>query len=466
MARDLPNHVDTIIIGGGPSSLILSYILHGHIPRYAKPHHDPLLNTKLSRRPYLLDLTPDVYAHFQSSLRYSTQALPINVLLDTLIRPNADTEVNPESCIVWHYEPWRAVSHVVLSNAPEPGGQWAEKNQSSDEIGVLSYSEMLSLPGYSFADHCAAHGKVSADLHRPSRREVSEYIAAYPEAVGISDSFFRSIHVENVSRTENGFLVQSPNIHCDHLVLATGIFTLNQKPPPHLAPIGHLSDPDKPLLVIGSGFSAADIILSTPPNRKVLHLFRWSPDTRPSPLRGCHHTAYPEYASVYRQMKLAAISSGKSEHAISPPPRRRRNPFFNDRDWASFYEGLPNAEIVGIVMESTSATLQIRLESGEVVEREVGGLFYNVGRRGSLDYLSASLRREVLGTRGDATPPAGEHISARTLRAKAEVDLEIAKNVFIIGSLTGDSLIRHAYGGCVYAAQKIMNPHTLDNRAL
>jgi hypothetical protein len=48
-------------------------------------------------------------------------------------------------------------------------------------------------------------------------------------------------------------------------------------------------------------------------------------------------------------------------------------------------------------------------------------------------------------------------ISGRTLRTKAESSLEVAKNIFITGSLTGDSLIRHAVGGCVFTAGRIMD---------
>lgn len=42
------------------------------------------------------------------------------------------------------------------------------------------------------------------------------------------------------------------------------------------------------------------------------------------------------------------------------------------------------------------------------------------------------------------------------MRAQALEGLEVTKDVFIIGSLTGDSLIRFAYGGCIYAAGKLM----------
>ncbi|KAJ4288561.1 hypothetical protein N0V90_011798 [Kalmusia sp. IMI 367209] len=461
MAAPLPRCVDTVIIGNGPSALILSYILHGHIPYYVGGHHDRLLDQKLSKEPSLLHLTPDLYAHFLSSLRYSTAALPVNTLLDTLIRPNADTEINPKSCVEWRYEPERAIPHVAIGDTSQPGGQWAENPvNASAGIGTLSYAEQLSLPGYSYAEHIAKSGDAEqCDFVRPSRAEVAAYLRAYPEAVGISDAVHTATKVDNVYRTADGFFIGSLDIRCKHLVLASGIFTVNIPPPPLLTPVAQLDSKDKPLLVVGSGFSAADVIISTPPSRNIIHLYQWAPDTRPSPLRGCHHSAYPEYATVYRQMKLASLSSNKSASARSPLARRKSNPFFTQRDWNSLYEGLPNASIIHCTDSSTTgaARVTIRLASGEEITREVGGLAYVVGRRGTLDYLSPALLKELGLSEGPIADDSQQTlISGRTLRAKAETSLEVAKNVFIIGSLAGDSLIRHAVGGCVFAAGRIL----------
>lgn len=60
-------------------------------------------------------------------MSYSNQALPINVLLDTLVRPNADTEIGEtKSRIRWERDPTRRVEHLVLGDAGKAGGQWAE----------------------------------------------------------------------------------------------------------------------------------------------------------------------------------------------------------------------------------------------------------------------------------------------------------------------------------------------------
>lgn len=277
--------------------------------------------------------------------------------------------------------------------------------------------------------------------------------------MGISDSIFTSTKVDDVYRVSDGFLIGSLGIQCKHLVLASGIFTVNIPPPLLLAPIAELDSREAPLLVVGSGFSAADIIISAPPTRKIIHIYQWTPEKRPSPLRGCHHSAYPEYATVYRQMKLAAIASTRNRSARTPIPRRKStaNPFFSQRDW-SLYEGLPNAEIVSVSTSPTAGTAKatIRLTSGEIKTYDIGGLEYVVGRRGTLAFLSPALQAEILSSLSFDAPDTTQ-ISGRTLRTKAESSLEVARNVFITGSLTGDSLIRHAVGGCVFAAGRIMD---------
>lgn len=424
------------------------------------------MDAKLSKNPNLLCVTPNLYAHFYSSLRYSTQALPVNTLLDTLIRPNADTAIDSQTCVDWRKEPGKAVSHVILTAAKQAGGQWTDNPvDASAEIGTLSYSEMLSLPGYSYAQHYEKkHGQPAPDFERPTRTQVADYFAAYPHKVGIADVIHTSTIVALASRTKSGFDLLLKNgdiISCTHLVLATGIFTLNYPPPPLLQPLCDIQTPDPtlPLLVIGSGFTAADVILSQPPTRKILHLFHWDPESRPSPLKGCHHQAYPEYAGVYRRMKLAALGPAAAAAAAkSPLLRRKANPFFNQRDWASAYEGLPNADVaaVSVPPDAHSGVVTVRLRSGQVVRRTVGGLAYVTGRRGSLAYLDRALLREVIGEELVAGGASGRWISSRMVREKVERDLEVAPKVFVVGSLTGDSLVRHAYGGCVYAAGRIM----------
>lgn len=463
----VPNLVDTVIVGNGPSALILSYILHGHIPYYdpSKPHPDPILHQKLCATPCLLDIdVQDLTAHFAASrLSYSTQALPVNVLLDTLLRPLADTDpAKYPSCVQWRYEGERKVQHLVLGNTAQAGGQWADNPVSASwDIGALSYSEMLSLPGYNFGKHYEnTYGRPAPEFYRPTRREVATYLAVYPEAVGISDSIYTRQEVTGIRREDGGFRIDSHGICCKHLVLASGTFSNLIPPRPPLQPLNTLPRPNSmsqaPLLVVGSGFTAADVII-TQPNRKIIHIFKWDPDNHPSPLRACHPRAYPEYASIYRRMKIAAREALGPQGVISPMRTKKSNPFFKERDWDNVYEGLPNTYIKAVDLHDTRAVLTLETSDGKLIERVISNLEYVIGRRGSLSYIDESIAKEIGQGLGEK-PISRALISGRTLRPLVERTLELAPNVFVTGSLTGDSLVRFAYGGCVFAAREIMRP--------
>lgn len=449
-------------IGNGPSALILSYILHGNIPCYdsSSPHPDRILHEKLLDHHHddLLNVDIDALTtHFSASrFSYSTQALPINVLLDTIVRPLGETDdAQKKTCIKWRYDPSRAVPHVVIGNTKNAGGQWVDDPvHASWDIGTLSYAGMLSLPGYTFDEHYKRrHGQTMPVFLRPSRREVADYLAAYPDQVGIAKYIHNGQRIARVSRKHDGFYIASHGLVCQNLVLASGIFDTIIPPPAMLGPLVSLNDdplpsPD-PILVIGSGFSAADVIISTPPDQKIIHVFKWDPTTSPSPLRGCHRQAYPEYAGVYRRMKFVALSSSNSRDR-RPRMLRSQSNFEMSRDWDSTYEGLSNTVIIQVQRTSDGAGM-VTFQRGDdpPFHRRVSSLSYVVGRRGSLCYLSEELRAEFLNT--DC-----HMISGQTLRQQANEDLEVAPHVFVTGSLTGDSLIRFAYGGCAYAAGKIM----------
>ena len=464
-SQPIPPIVDTVIIGNGPSALILSYILHGNIPYYNPlfPHPDPVLHKKLSNSPCLLDIDiDDLTAHFAASrLSYSTQALPVNVLLDTLLRPLADTEPGVyENCVEWRLIHDRRVEHLVLGNTAEVGGQWADNPVSASwDIGTLSYSEMLSLPGYTFEEHYQkTQGRSVPDFYRPPRREVAGYLAAYPAAVGILDSIHSNEMVANVRRTSRGFCIGSHNVSCNNIVLASGTFSKLIPSRPLLRPLITLSHfnakSDAPLLVVGSGFTAADVILSTRPDRKIIHIFKWDPERNPSPLQACHPGAYPEYASIYRHMKKAARAMLGSQNVISRTRNRISIPFLQDRNWGDVYEGLPNTYITAVDMQDGSAVLTLMREDGCRMEREISSMEYVIGRRGSLAYLDDAIAKEMGHSKEDA-PLDMAFISGKTLRPELEHNLHIAPKVFVIGSLTGDSLIRFAYGSSVYAAREI-----------
>lgn len=473
--------------------------------------------------PELLHVAASACVHLRHSINYSAQALAINTLLDTLIRPNGDVNPSARTCVEWRHDASKAISHIVLGNAPQPGGQWADNPvRASRDIGALSYSEQLSLPGYSFAQHWqCAKGEALPDFSRPTRAEIADYLEYYPTAVGIDGNIRSSTNVTSITRTPYGFHILPLNIHCRSLVLASGIFSIRLPPPTFLSPLVSLRQdtPRGAILVIGSGFTAADIIISAPANRKIIHLFNWDPVNRPSPLKACHGSAYPEYAWVYRQMRHAAEKMPFSGDGAARVPARKQpqktpssaTQSFSQRDWTNQYEGFANARIVAMAgdgfsdqaaspdeevypsraplhpQSAESATVHIgRSSFGHRISREIASFHYAVGRRSTLSYLDAPLRAEVLqpaanphdddaavtAAAAEAAQPrahdfvaAPSLISGTSLRSKIEdqaaapgskaAGLELAPGVFAIGSLTGDSLIRFAYGGCCAVAGAI-----------
>lgn len=322
---------------------------------------------------------------------------------------------------------------------------------------------MISLPGYAFDQHYVRRNGSPMPIYlRPSRSAVADYLASYPDQVGISDSIRNGEMVSQITRVGEMFHIGSHKILCKRLVLASGVFSELITPPLLLQPVARLpvaraEGSIHPILVIGSGFSAADVIISSSACQKIIHIFKWAPSTSPSPLRACHQQAYPEYAGVYRRMKAAALSHFPRSDK-RPKPRHTHSEFDQSRDWSTTYEGLPNARITQVEpsQDGKSATVTFQIGSEQPFERQVGGLAYVVGRRGTLKYLSQSLLREVLPCQPTSSELKTSTISAHSLREKANEDLEMAPDVFITGSLTGDSLIRFAFGGCTYAAGKIM----------
>lgn len=433
--------------------------MHGNVPIYDvdSPHPDPILHAKLKNNPDLLTADVDhLTEHFYGSrFSYSTQALLINVLLDTLVRPGGETdEVERKTCIKWLHDPARAVPHVVIGNTKHTGGQWVDNPvKASWDIGALGYAGMLSLPGYSFDEfYRGRYGQNPSFYLRPTRRDVTAYFAEYPSHVGISDAMFLDQTVKNISRHDRGFYLASHDLYCNHLILASGIFTNLVPPRPLLQPLLQLNNGEKssgPILIVGSGFSAADVILSTPPEQQIIHIYKWAPNTSPSPLRACHQQAYPEYAGVYRKMKLAALASTK--RASVSRPQRRTSEIEARRDWSKTYEGLPDTAIVDMEFHGHCATVTLQHGDQAPFKRDIGAFAYVVGRRGSLEYLEHDLRKEVC---PDSTQ--WTNLNGSSLREKVSEELEVAPDVFVIGSLTGDSLIRFAYGGCAYAAGRII----------
>jgi hypothetical protein len=303
---------------------------------------------------------------------------------------------------------------------------------ASWDIESLSYAEQLSLPGYTFADHWRATKQTGLpEFMRPTRRDVASYLARYPAAVGIEDSIHSSTQIPAISRLEHGqgFRIFPLDITSQHLVLATGIFNLLLQPAPFLSVLKTLSpkpygpEPFGPVLIIGSGFTAADIIISTPPHRKIIHIFNWEPTKRPSPLKACHGSAYPEYAWVYKIMSSAVQRHQGREVTLiqqmlkNAPKSRMKH--FAERDWSTTYEGFPNARIMETSLDIDYAQIwselpdKVRRQSVDIASEHSSQAEATPPRKPSISSMFSS--------QGDNAPPRKGSMSSMFGRRKSSL---------------------------------------------
>lgn len=461
--------------------MLLSFILSGNHPVYKGGCPNPILDNILSHAPFLLTAPEDrILEYMLDGLDEGARALPYNRFLDILNHPDGQN-LAQDPCIEWIHDSSLAIPHVVVGDLPSAGGQWATaESESPIKAETLSYAELLSLPGYTFSDHYRqTKGQTLPPLIRPSRAVVMEYYATYPSMVGIDTSSFNSRRVLDVSwsggtRPESTFTVEvsgSSPVRCRNVVLASGVFSHQIRPTESaLVQLSNqiMTRPPTPtataptILIIGSGYSAADAILATPPGHKIVHIYRWRPEIKKSPLSACHQDAYPDYAGIYRLMSLEATGVKK----------RLPDEFHKLRDWGADYKGLPNAKVIGA---GSDRSVQVQTATGEVVRiSEIVKLEYHIGRYGSLEYLSQPLAdalfpvliqsssgaEEKIGTNG------GPEVHQNRTQPIFFADLLAAQskgcrfdpipNLYVVGSLAGDTLVRYCYGTVVQAASRIV----------
>lgn len=445
----VPAEVDTVVIGNGPSAMTLSYLLHGHVPYYnydgTTTHFDHLLDAKLSRtrgRP-LYDALKDVdelCAHFEASGTYSSDAWPVNTLLDTLLWPNAEMDPDCVSTITFVHDPRYIKDHIVLGSAETSGGQWANTDHlaKGDNAKTLSYAEQLSLPGYSLAQFYEdEYNTTLPQYERPRRPQVSAYYAAYSRKTGIDGTMYNNTKVTSVIRNGNYTVLGESNgkkfkVSCKNIVLACGLFTSLIDPPVQLSPYlsNSLIHHKAPILIIGSGFSAADAIIENLGKRPIIHIYKWDSAKYTSPLKHCHWSSYPEYADIYRRMKLSAQSLACYKDYIG----------YADATIAHVREIHGQFEVV-----ISSDGVEDTITAGEIVVL--------AGRRTSLDFLGPKLLEELM---IDSETGWLEKSGLRHQITPVGPALTIDEGrILCIGSITGDSLVKFSYGAILGASMTL-----------
>lgn len=507
-----------VVVGNGPSAMILSFVLSGNIPFYDPntdhgPHPDCTLHHMLAGKYEGPDLAHSliravhdstIVSYIASGYNsfYSSSMLPVNLLLDTLISSDevdfSSTADAKQTRVRWVYMPELAVDHRVIGVSSQPGGQWAQMSDADgpDELS-LSYAEMVSLPGYSFSKYYQeTYGVPLPEFTRPLRKDVAQFYAQYPKRVGIDHNFENSAIVTCVDRKPDDSLCvcfvrsngESKSIACSQVVLASGVF---EKPcenkdsssstpsssfgqvsrlitsagtsantdnkllqdnytivPPLSTPpceeddSSTLSSRRTAILVIGSGVSAAEAIDKCQHSSSVIyHIYKWdAKDKSKCPLRRYPEELYPEYAAVYRAMSQYSDKGFKSS-------------------LSSEYVGLRNSRVVDIAPDGV---VDIELESGIVRSFKVNDIRVRTGRVGSLEFVSPKLLNWISDHDSDhGYEDSTEYlVNKKTLRQKVpefENSLTVSENVYAVGSVTGDTLIRFMLGGCLSVTGSIMN---------
>ncbi|CAG9762187.1 unnamed protein product [Ceutorhynchus assimilis] len=167
---------EVVVIGNGPSGIIVSLMLSGKLPYFITSEHpDEMLNARLK------SLTSPCL--ISQNLEFLAQGLegrcnnPISLLMDALLHPYADLGIDLEPLIEFR-QTGKEIDHVVLGRGP-PGGSW---HRIDPDVLTLSLGSWMALPGLPFPS-CTTNEK------RAYSRDVATYYENYVRHMGL-DKYF------------------------------------------------------------------------------------------------------------------------------------------------------------------------------------------------------------------------------------------------------------------------------------
>lgn len=304
-----PESIDTLVVGNGPAGICVSLALSGWWPVYRGAHPDPALHARLTRESGpLLERDPASLCGGLSGRGKN----PMGTLFDALHHPEADTGRLGRSCLALERHEAHVVPHLVLGAGP-PGGSWHRMPQ---EMLTLSPGYWMELPGWSLFEWARARGRWLDPGARVPRSDVAAYYRDYVAHMGLASRFVTDVKVTGASRDEGGWMVEAHGprgavrIACRRLVAATGMFDRPKWlkiPGEDLGFVTHRTPEtgDGQLLVVGSGLSAADAVLSARhAGRDVVHASIDDPEA--TPMAGLAPEIYPEYRELFEAMQGAS----------------------------------------------------------------------------------------------------------------------------------------------------------------
>ncbi|KAG0073447.1 Oxidative stress-induced growth inhibitor 2 [Linnemannia elongata] len=191
-----------------------------------------------------------------------------------------------------------------------------------------------------------------------------------------------------------------------------------------------------PIVIVGTGLSAADAILlihEKQPWRRVIHIYKHFSASEPSPLKRCHRDVYPEYNSIWMRMKRFATLKNSVQSYQHPKEGGQPCRVFGnidkqstcepckqlllkedqdqDRDNmfaplcpACSYKGLPDASVSS--WDPVTGQVVLVLSHGVVIQEQVAAVGVFIGKQVHMGFLKGSLAREMLSS--SSSSPLGD----------------------------------------------------------
>jgi len=431
-------HVEVLVVGGGPSGILLSLLLSGY-KGFAKsaPHPDAEVARRLQNVNFAVPVTDWDLAKVARGLQGRANN-EICVLLDQLHLPSAESVHGHPSMLDMRRVATDAVPHLVVTDTV--GGMWDAMNGT---WATLSPGSWMQLPGWSLDAFLSSTGGTAKTQTRLERSIVAEYYKAYVSHFDLDNSFLSRSRVDSVERRDQGgwtVEVQTPDgkrtIHAENVVLAGGSYSVPRRlsiPGEELSCVSHRSKligpPAGTTLVVGAGLSAADLIIALlRAGKRVIHIFRTPADqTKVVDKFGGFSQMYLEY------FHLSELMKGKMASEL--------------------YQAWPSSELAGV---------------------EEGGRC-SVRQDGHLQYVQADEVRILVGSspdlsflpEGTVSPPLthGRLTSGALNPHEVFVDVdpgtfEAAPGMFAVGPLRGANFVRFLVGdafGVVRAIERRKN---------
>ncbi|CAI4222150.1 unnamed protein product [Auanema sp. JU1783] len=195
MDRAADTHV--LIIGNGPAGLSLSAFLSGITPYYNAdtPHPNSYIHEQLCKNEDSL-LDQDL-SWCENVDELGGSGRPLSVLLDSLIRPEADLGNDLGSSLFWERDRAKEVPHIVLGET-EIGGSW---NNYDPQMLAVSFASWLDLPGYSVAD-CLQSNSAISRCRLPSM-VIASYMECYAKELGLTMNIQTKRKVTSITKEGN-----------------------------------------------------------------------------------------------------------------------------------------------------------------------------------------------------------------------------------------------------------------------